>query len=579
MTALPRLVVLLALASAGLAHAQDAAQPSLTYGVVDRATVRVFAVRGVGSERVRSESGVDRLVAVPEAGHGSGLIISEDGLVLTAAHVIDDVRMLAVWVPGESRAYPASVVYSDPERDIAFLAVPGTFPQRIPLAAPSQQLRIRQTVHAIGYPLDARRMDPQSSRGIISGVLPSGELQLDMALNPGNSGGPLIDEDEHVVGIVVARGDPTMGVQNIGVAVPVGAIIQALENQVYATGALATARSAVPGEVGSDIAEVVTILARFGAADLIREVMDVVDHQRQGEILTRLRALGERSQDADVVALTAAYFWDTAAVVLERGGGAMRPSQLPAGPDRQIALDLLNRSIALCRRAAQLEPTLAARSPFVAHVLHYLAAVRVDPVPPVTSVPPPPARNSQARTSNVPQPQASDSERPPGASVGESARASQSEPDAPRGPDYRTYLGAMFSLPHQAAPGFGIGGVAVSFVVDASPYTLRLGPVAGDLLLGGRVHLGYWADGLLLAAGPEIGIGIRIGDHQAATFGITYAPAAVIGDGAIGFAAAGVRAYAGVYLDPVTIALGWEAIGRQDGYSLHLYQIAVTFGL
>ena len=94
---------------------QPGAQPqgALSYGTVDRATVRVFAVHGVTSERVRSRSGVDRLLAVPEAAHGSGLLISEDGVVLTAHHVIEDARLLAVWVPGESRAYPASLVYAD----------------------------------------------------------------------------------------------------------------------------------------------------------------------------------------------------------------------------------------------------------------------------------------------------------------------------------------------------------------------------------------------------------------------------------------------------------------------------------
>lgn len=204
-------------ASGEAAPSPQSASGTLVYGGIDNATVRVFSVIGVGTARIRSASNIDRLFAIPESGHGSGLLISRDGLVLTARHVVEDAQLLAVWVPGQSRAYPASVVYSDPERDFAVLVIPGVFENHVPLVAPTEALRVRQTVHAIGYPLDARRSDPQSSRGIISGIRPTGDLQLDMALNPGNSGGPLIDESDRILGIVVARGDPSRGVQNIGV--------------------------------------------------------------------------------------------------------------------------------------------------------------------------------------------------------------------------------------------------------------------------------------------------------------------------------------------------------------------------
>lgn len=561
-------------------RAQDAAQsPALSYGAVDRATVRVFAVHGVAAARVESDSGVDRLIAVPESGHGSGILVSSDGLVLTAHHVVEDARLLAVWVPGESRAYPATVVYEDEEHDFAFVAVAGEFPQHIALELPREQLRVRQTVHAIGYPLDARRTDPQSSRGIISGVLPSGELQLDMALNPGNSGGPLIDEQENVVGIVVARGDPTRGVQNIGVAVPVSIMRDAMHTQVRTDDRVTRARERLATGPGADIAELVTILARVGAAELIREVMDVVDHHRQGEILPRLRSLGDRSEDAEVIALTAAYLWDTAAVILERNGGAMRASQLPDGPDRRVAADLLLRAVALCRRAAQRDPTLAARSPFVAHVLHYLAAVPVEAAPPVVA-----AQQPAQPAPPAPSPPAAAAPSAPAAAswAVQQTDAERPRPERPRGPrqpDYRTHLGVALSLPHQAAPGFGIGGAAGSFIVDVSPYTLRAGPVAGDLWIGGRLHIGGWGGNTLVVAGPELGIGIRIGDRNAASFGVTYAPALALGANATSVVPAGVRAYAGAFFDPFTIAIGWEALGLPNTYSLHLYQLLFQVGL
>ncbi|MCZ7677743.1 MAG: hypothetical protein M5U28_02770 [Sandaracinaceae bacterium] len=152
-------------------------------------------------------------------------------------------------------------------------------------------------------------------------------------------------------------------------------------------------------------------------------------------------------------------------------------------------------------------------------------------------------------------------------------------PPRPRGPDYRTHLGVALSLPHQAAPGFGIGGGAGTFVVDVSPYTLRAGIVAADLWLGGRMHVGYWGQSWLSSRAPELGLGMRLGDRMAATFGVTYAPAVAAAQGRTAIIPAGLRAYAGAYFDPVTIALGWEALGPPDGYSLHLYQLLVTVGL
>lgn len=60
---------------------------------------------------------------------------------------------------------------------------------------------------------------------------------------------------------------------------------------------------------------------------------------------------------------------------------------------------------------------------------------------------------------------------------------------------------------------------------------------------------------------------------------MTYAPAFGVGDNRLSGIAAGVRAYAGAFFDPVTLALGWEALGPPDGYSLQVYQVLVTFGL
>lgn len=65
------------------------------------------------------------------------------------------------------------------------------------------------------------------------------------------------------------------------------------------------------------------------------------------------------------MAVLAAYLWDFAAILLERGHGALRPSELTDATDRELARDLLRRAVGLCFRAAERDVTLARRSPFV----------------------------------------------------------------------------------------------------------------------------------------------------------------------------------------------------------------------
>ncbi|HEU5074788.1 MAG TPA: S1C family serine protease, partial [Polyangiaceae bacterium] len=78
------------------------------------------------------------------------------------------------------------------------------------------------------YPLDATRSNPQSQAGVISGDRPDGSLQLAVALNPGNSGGPVIDESGQLLGIAIQGSDPRQGAQGIGVAVPLDQIRESL---------------------------------------------------------------------------------------------------------------------------------------------------------------------------------------------------------------------------------------------------------------------------------------------------------------------------------------------------------------
>src|SRR5258707_344871 len=203
-----------------LLRSSTASADDLQYSQLDASTVRVFSFKGVKPVKTRSSTGRTYVLATPDAGHGSGLVVSGDGLILTARHVVENARIVAVLLPGSDRPFLAQVVYSDKERDHAFLAVNATFKEFVDTFQHKDKLDVHQTVYVDGYPLDASRTRPQSQQGIVSGALPDGSLQLGIALNPGNSGGPVVDDKERFLGIAVARADPRAGAQGIGVAVP-----------------------------------------------------------------------------------------------------------------------------------------------------------------------------------------------------------------------------------------------------------------------------------------------------------------------------------------------------------------------
>lgn len=352
----------------GPAPAGEPEQGVLSYSAIDRATVRVFSVSGIEPSYVQGRR-YRRVLAIPQGGHGSGVVISADGLILTAKHVIEDAQHIAVRLPMGGGVRSAIVIYRDSELDFALLRMQGDAPHHMPLPATPPQLAVRQLVHAVGYPLDPRRQHPQSSRGIISGVMEDGTLQLDMALNPGNSGGPLIDELERVLGIVVARGDPDRGVQGIGLAVPL-APMSAAVLRVRGLGrdrraAEHLSRSAARRQRG---ARLVDVLVRVGALGVIHDVVALLEEQTRGRELDALMRATRDLDDPDLMALAAAHFWNGGVVVTERSGGYWSHEQMPPGAARDLAASLFTRALDLAHAAVRRDRTLPQRSSFIAYL-------------------------------------------------------------------------------------------------------------------------------------------------------------------------------------------------------------------
>lgn len=174
---------------------------------------------------------------------GSGFVVSEEGLIVTNAHVVEGATAIEAKV-GDGATLPATVVGRDPSTDLALLRVDAGGEQLRPLElADSDALAVGDQVYAIGNPYG---LDRTLTSGVVSalqrqitapnGFSIDGAVQTDAPINPGNSGGPLLDDRGHVIGvnsqILNGSGSAQNGNVGIGFAVPastVRTVIAALE--------------------------------------------------------------------------------------------------------------------------------------------------------------------------------------------------------------------------------------------------------------------------------------------------------------------------------------------------------------
>ena len=165
-----------------------------------------------------------------KVGSGSGVIIREDGYIVTNNHVIDGATKIEVTL-NNNQTYPATLVGTDPATDVALLKVDAKGLPIIPFGD-SDKLRLGEWVIAIGSPYDLRST---ITAGIVSAKgrsMPnySGEfkiesfIQTDAAVNPGNSGGALVDKAGNLVGINTAIYSQTGSYAGYSFAVPVNIV-------------------------------------------------------------------------------------------------------------------------------------------------------------------------------------------------------------------------------------------------------------------------------------------------------------------------------------------------------------------
>jgi serine protease Do len=183
---------------------------------------------------------------VPTRGQGSGFIVNSDGIIMTNAHVVKDAKEVTVKLT-DRREFRAKVLGSDEKTDIAVLKIDAKNLPTLSMGN-TKDLKVGEWVLAIGSPFG---FENTVTAGVVSakgrslpddGYVPF--IQTDVAVNPGNSGGPLINTRGEVVGINSQIYSRSGGYQGVSFAIPIDVAVQ-VKDQIVATGKASHARLGV----------------------------------------------------------------------------------------------------------------------------------------------------------------------------------------------------------------------------------------------------------------------------------------------------------------------------------------------
>jgi S1-C subfamily serine protease len=247
---------------------------------------------------------------VPAEGAGSGSVLDRDGHILTNYHVVEGAQEIRVTLE-TGDTYDAGLIGYDQPNDMAVLKISAPASSLVPIdLGDSSRLKVGQIVYAIGNPFGLERT---MTTGIISSLnrsLPvkSGRtmksiIQIDAALNRGNSGGPLIDTHGHLIGMNTAIASSTGENNGIGFAIPVDTIKRVVP-QLIAKGKVIRAEAGISRVYQDDDGLVIATLVPDGPAERagLRGFKVVREQKRRGPFVYEERKV-DRSQADTIVAV------------------------------------------------------------------------------------------------------------------------------------------------------------------------------------------------------------------------------------------------------------------------------------
>ena len=231
-------------------------------------------------KRFGGKNGIPQMPrAVPSQGLGSGFIVSPDGYIITNAHVVDGASEVLVKLT-DRREFNAKVIGADPRTDIALIKIDAKNLPALDMSAPPG-VKQGEWVVAIGSPFG---FENSISAGIVSGVhraLPGGQMtpfiQTDVAVNPGNSGGPLLNAAGQVVGVNSQIYSRSGGFMGLSFAIPAD-VAAKVADQLKTTGKVSH------GRLGVGIQQLNQSLAQsFGLPDTNGALVGTVEKNSAAE--------------------------------------------------------------------------------------------------------------------------------------------------------------------------------------------------------------------------------------------------------------------------------------------------------
>jgi len=248
---------------------------------------------------------------------GSGFVIDGDGHIATNQHVVDGANSITVTFADGKKA-SAKVVGTDASTDVAVIKVDAPKSELHPLQfADSNNVLVGAGVVAIGSPFG---LEGTVTTGIVSALnrtiqapnnfTINGAIQTDAAINHGNSGGPLLDSDGHVIGINAQIESDSGGNDGVGFAIP-STIVQRVAQQLISSGKVAHAYLGVQLSDGNGGAQVGQVVSGAPAADA---------GLRTGDVVTAIDGKTITGADALVTAVDGKKPGDTVTLKVRRGG-------------------------------------------------------------------------------------------------------------------------------------------------------------------------------------------------------------------------------------------------------------------
>ena len=266
---------------------------------------------------------------VESASSGSGFVITQDGYIVTNHHVISGASSVTVTMY-DGTEYPATVVGSDSDYDVAVLKIDATGLQPVTLGS-SEDVNVGDTVLAIGNPLGELTFSMSGgyvsscNRAINVDGTPFNMIQVDCSINPGNSGGPLMNLYGEVVGIVSAKYSTysSTTVEGLGFAIPIddvkSIITDIMENgavtgKAYMAVTVGTMNSQMAAQYSIDIDQGVFVysVVKGGAGDKAG--------LRLGDVITKMGDTTLTSRQDLSAALKSYRAGDTATLTVFRDG-------------------------------------------------------------------------------------------------------------------------------------------------------------------------------------------------------------------------------------------------------------------